>query len=139
MKKRCTKCKALKLLALFPTTKHTRDGRQSWCRECTNRARSRWARTPAGKAACQASQRRWAYGLEPETFNALLFDQGYKCAGCGVSFLNGGPKIHVDHDHKTEAVRGLLCPFCNATLGYVLDNPATLEALIVYLKRWKTK
>ena len=47
----------------------------------------------------------------PDTFQKLLDIQQNNCAVCGKSFKNH--QIHVDHDHKTDLVRGLLCWKCN--------------------------
>ena len=41
---------------------------------------------------------------------------------------------HVDHNHTTKKVRGLLCNNCNAALGFAKENVATLELLIKYIK-----
>jgi hypothetical protein len=40
---------------------------------------------------------------------------------------------HVDHDHKTGVVRGMLCFNCNQALGNVRDSVAVLEQLQSYL------
>jgi len=49
-----------------------------------------------------------------ETYDRLLAEQGGVCAICG-----NPPKtrrLSIDHDHKTGAVRGLLCFQCNRAL-----------------------
>lgn len=40
----------------------------------------------------------------------------------------------IDHCHKTQKVRGLLCTNCNLVLGHAEDNPAILQAAITYLQ-----
>lgn len=60
--------------------------------------------------------RRKALGLSLDDYEALLKAQGGGCAICGAA-----PKtrrLHVDHDHKTGKVRGLLCFKCNRALPY---------------------
>ena len=47
----------------------------------------------------------------PDAFERLLVIQEDRCAVCGVSLEHH--QIHVDHDHKTGLVRGLLCWHCN--------------------------
>ena len=47
----------------------------------------------------------------PDTFQKLLDIQQNNCVVCGKSLKDH--KIHVDHDHKTGLVRGLLCWRCN--------------------------
>ena len=52
--------------------------------------------------------------LAPGEYETLLEGQGGGCAICGAT-----PKtrrLHVDHDHKTGQVRGLLCFRCNNAL-----------------------
>jgi hypothetical protein len=71
-----------------------------------------------------------------EEYNLVLKFQDYRCAGCkrpATEFKNG---LAVDHDHKTGAVRGLLCWLCNKALGKFNDAPDTvpkLKALAAYL------
>lgn len=55
-----------------------------------------------------------ALGVSDAEYERLLAAQGGGCAICGAT-----PKtrrLHVDHDHKTGAVRGLLCHRCNRAL-----------------------
>jgi hypothetical protein len=40
---------------------------------------------------------------------------------------------HVDHDHTTGQIRGLLCADCNMAIGILRDSVKTLRNLIAYL------
>ncbi|WP_229076470.1 endonuclease VII domain-containing protein [Actinoplanes sp. DH11] len=51
------------------------------------------------------------------------------CAVCGAD----DPQ-HVDHDHRTGWVRGILCFNCNGGLGQFRDDPVLLANAITYLK-----
>ena len=44
----------------------------------------------------------------------------------------------VDHDHKTGAVRGLLCHNCNRALGLLQDSKENLMNCLSYLERVTT-
>lgn len=80
------------------------------------------------------------YGLTIEEYNALLQAQGNVCAACKYPFTyirNGKPEsYHVDHDHKTDKVRGLLCGDCNRALGYLKDDPERIKGLLEYVLKW---
>ena len=59
-----------------------------------------------------------------------------RCAICGTDRPAGkSGKLHIDHDHNTNAVRDLLCLKCNQGLGLFMDNPDLLEAAAAYI-RW---
>jgi hypothetical protein len=77
------------------------------------------------------------YGITLDQYHERLAAQGGRCAICGVdNSQNKRHKyFHVDHDHATGVVRGLLCGPCNAGLGYFRDNIAIFESAIQYLKR----
>jgi len=80
-------------------------------------------------------QRRLArYDLTIEQFESLLKEQGGACAICRSTKF--GPKNwHVDHDHKTGRVRGLLCHNCNLAIGLMKDNPKQLHEAAHYLEK----
>jgi hypothetical protein len=62
----------------------------------------------------------------------LLRSQGGLCAICRVA-----PAVHVDHDHATGTVRGMLCFPCNAAIGHLRDDPATVRRAAAYLEKAK--
>jgi hypothetical protein len=85
--------------------------------------------------------RQYNYGVSPEQFAEMLDEQGRACAICGSTDWPGGAKTnapHVDHDHETGAVRGLLCGSCNKGLGFFQDDPERLLAASRYLERHRS-
>lgn len=51
------------------------------------------------------------FNLTPVMYSRLLEAQGGICAICGKEEVTR--RLHVDHDHDTGLVRGLLCGGCN--------------------------
>ncbi|MFG2619770.1 endonuclease VII domain-containing protein [Streptomyces sp. NPDC048507] len=45
-----------------------------------------------------------------------------------------GPAEHVDHDHQTGKVRGVLCFSCNAALGQFKDRPDVIRRAAAYVE-----
>jgi len=101
-----------------------------------NREKSRvYAREYAHKRPEMQRRRLLAkYGLDQAGYDALLQKQDNKCAICGKD-NNGKHKVFViDHCHKTDIVRGLLCKQCNAGLGNYKDSPSLLRKAARYLE-----
>lgn len=94
-----------------------------------------------------AYQRKWSlrdkYNLTPEQFEQMMKDQDGKCAICkcditGVEDTRKRKlKAHIDHDHKTNKVRGLLCDTDNKAIGWFYDDIERMESAIAYLKSHK--
>ena len=75
------------------------------------------------------------YGLTVDEYDNIIKQQSNLCAICYTDFqFLSKKKIHIDHDHKTNKVRGILCHNCNAGLGLFKDNPLFLQKAIQYLK-----
>jgi hypothetical protein len=83
--------------------------------------------------ARRRSKLRVKYGLTIEGYNALLDKQGGVCAVCGHNVSKRA--LHVDHDHGTGKVRGLLCNKCNRGMGLLGDDVTLLKSAIAYLER----
>jgi|SRR6266498_422285 len=76
------------------------------------------------------------YGISQEDYNEMLKFQNARCAICGRPDSRGRWKgLHIDHDHATNKIRGLLCYTCNSGLGSFADNPVLLASASAYLKR----
>jgi hypothetical protein len=87
-------------------------------------------------ANLRANRRRHLYGMSPDEYDRLFGYQGGACAICREPARDEeGRGLHVDHDHHSGAVRGLLCGSCNQGLGRFRDNPDYLHAAAWYLER----
>lgn len=140
--KTCSKCKESKPLADFWIDRR-RDKPKSTCKSCGVESAREWrARNPeVGRVRYQREKTTTRerhlirkYGVSLSDYDAMLQKQGGRCAICRAKEadqFNG--VFHVDHDHATGAVRGLLCRGCNHMLGVVGDDPAVLVRAVRYL------
>ena len=74
--------------------------------------------------------RRTGINITFDVFQRLLSEQSNGCAICRIPI---GRSAHVDHDHTTGLVRGLLCSNCNQGLGHFKDSTLILEAAVQYV------
>lgn len=129
----CSTCKQLKAISAFGPRKRNLDGLEYSCRECINLSilkyrlqnpykikelQKKWRNS--NKNQISERNRRWRlkklYNITQEQYNEILLCQNNGCAICGI--MNNGIKaFHVDHDHLTGSVRGILCTKCNTALG----------------------
>lgn len=123
----CPDCDSVKPVAEFPRTTGKASGYHSYCLSCHN------ARGVESKTRLHGGTReyhlRHRYGIGQAEVDEMLAEQGGVCAICGAA----DPK-HVDHDHRTGWVRGILCFNCNGGLGQFRDSPEFLAGAITYLK-----
>lgn len=75
------------------------------------------------------------YGLTIEQYDSILESQGNSCAICKIDTPSGRGRFHVDHNHITGEIRGLLCHHCNLALGNFKDNISALLSAIDYLSK----
>lgn len=142
----CIRCNTLKNFTSFKMNKKSRS---KVCRECkvkiSTRARKR---------------QRELYFLRPITeirnstlkklkfkdkdYFLLLSGQNEVCAICKqpekskARSSNKFPRrLAVDHCHKTNKLRGLLCTKCNFCLGMVNDDIDILKSAVEYLIKYK--
>ncbi len=122
------------------------------CQQCYNRENyKRWAARPGNKERARKRAKDWLaanrerakeqdyqrhterkFGISRAEYDALLEAQGGVCAICKQPSVTG-KRLHVDHDHKTEIVRGILCHHCNSGLGQFFDSVERLNDAAAYL------
>ena len=78
----------------------------------------------------------WHYGITLEQKRQKWVDQNGKCANSGCQEKLDKNGAHIDHDHKTGKIRGLLCRSCNLTIGNAKENVVRLRGLITYLQKY---
>lgn len=69
------------------------------------------------------------YKLDTHTFVEMLSRGECENPGC-----NNTSSLHIDHDHETGVVRGMLCNGCNSALGMLHENIERMAGLIEYKK-----
>jgi hypothetical protein len=115
-KKRCPACDRVLGVESFNLNKAQSSGRGTYCKDCIA-VRSRRGRL------------RRIYGLTEEMLADMVTAQNGTCAVCRT----GRPE-HIDHDHVTGKVRGILCLNCNQGLGQFKDSITRFEQAIDYLR-----
>jgi len=82
---------------------------------------------------------RESFGLSLEQYQEMHDRQNGRCAICDepeTQMRSGKIKaLAVDHNHKTGAIRGLLCCDCNQGIGKLKDDPKILRLAAEYLEK----
>ncbi len=105
------------------------EGLTARCASCIAIGKKRWyAENPAYSRQKQLAR----YGITIEEFDEMAAGQGGVCAICKQPPT--GRVLHVDHDHITGKVRGLLCGPHNRALGLFGDDINLLMEAASYLK-----
>lgn len=130
----CSKCKQ-KLPAIekyFGPSKQSKDGLYPWCRECKNKDHKIRYKKIKGKKRIKILQAKKdrnlkvKYGLTPKEKFQIYINQDGCCAICKQAIPYS--KLYIDHNHKTNKVRGLLCYHCNPLLCAIEDKDFVKKA-----------
>lgn len=125
--KRCPRCGVTKETTDFPRNRATKDGLATYSKPCHNEKMNEISERLYGGHRNFLRKKR--YGITKEEMNSMIDAQGGVCAICGQQNPN-----HIDHDHKSKIVRGVLCFSCNRGLGKFEDDTSLLRQAIRYLK-----
>jgi Recombination endonuclease VII len=90
---------------------------------------------PEVKRAERARHLRTKYGITIEQYDEMLAGQGGGCAICGRE-PRPDISLHLDHDHDSGQLRGILCFRCNNALGDFDDDVSLLRAAVRYLESY---
>lgn len=114
--KKCSHCNGEFPLGEFWLIKRALDGRSTWCRTCN--------------ADYQTKKK---FGIGSEEKAKMIRDQGGRCAnrGCGEELSLSS---HMDHCHRTDRIRGILCHRCNTCLGTLGEDAERIEGLAAYAR-----
>lgn len=112
--KQCNKCKEVKAIDAFYKHKSTKDRLTSYCKECI-------------LEQCRNAHYKKRYGLTSQEADTLKT----KCELCGTT-----EQLHIDHNHETGEIRGVLCTNCNRGLGHLKDSPVLLRKAAEYLEKY---
>jgi len=162
--KTCNKCGQVQPVGNFYKAPGTRDGRRGDCKDCNLKAKharyladpaaakarvKRWQQanpervnasqrlrrsTPEAKRRERAAHLMRKYGMTIEQYDAMLEAQGGGCFICGRA-PRGDISLHVDHDHSSGAIRGILCFRCNNALADFQEDVQLLARAAAYLDR----
>lgn len=154
--KRCCHCKKYKDTNLFYKNSSLKDGLDNYCIECfklhnkEKYIRHRPRRLKEADEYRKANRKKFnkrsrdctlrkKYGIGIKEYNNLLRLQNNRCLICGMHRLRAKKKfntrLHVDHNHNTKEIRGLLCNNCNAGLGYFNESIKLLKRAMEYLNK----
>lgn len=145
-KKTCRDCKIEKELTEFHNRTGSKDGKQNRCKICNISKVKKWQKdnqeryiegwqrqTEKRKLEGPLSKKRAnKYGLTVDELSSLLDDANGLCTIC-----KNPPHrwLVIDHCHRSNEVRGVLCERCNQALGLFKDDIDTLENAIKYLNK----
>jgi protein-arginine kinase activator protein McsA len=130
--KRCSSCKRNKELIAFSKNSRQKDGKQNQCRVCKKTFYYNNHQNEKYFLKKQNWKLKNRYGITIEEKENMRTSQGDKCAICNNEFKSTEDTC-VDHDHKTNKVRKLLCNNCNVGIGSFHDNPNLLISASQYL------
>ena len=85
--------------------------------------------------SCRSKYRR-LINLSDKEYKEILESQNNQCAICGTDAEEFKTALNVDHNYKTQKIRGLLCTNCNMGLGHFKDSLSSLHRALMYIDKY---
>ena len=131
----CTGCEQDLPVEEFSRNRSRPDGLQNYCKSCASRASQRSKRNSKKKTAHESRLRRLTlYGLTPEDYERMVFDQNNQCPICRRDMA----QPQIDYDPTTGELRGLLCSDCRSGLTLFQNDLELIYRLSSYLEAYKS-
>lgn len=127
--RKCSTCNQVKNISEF-WKNGTTTGISSKCAKC-DRERKRKTQISSRSRDKEAAKR---YNISLEEYDNWI-NKNPNCNICGIKL----EQPHIDHDHNSGKVRGVLCKSCNWGIGHMNDNVDILKSAINYLERTKNQ
>src|SRR5215471_11648820 len=123
--KLCLQCKEFKPLNHFNSVIKASVKKRPRCKNCEYKNHWDYIKTIRRPLHLKNS-----YGITTEQYTELYNKQEGKCKICN----RWREVLSIDHCHKTNKIRGLICKECNMALGLFKDNLEVLKSAIQYLE-----
>jgi len=159
--KYCYKCGEWKEKFEFHKNSFTKDNLEYICKKCKNQYMRNYNSNPIHKSKMKKYKKKYyqehqeeikryrekykskyrnralknKFGITLEEYDKIFIEQNGCCAICGKHQSEVKRTFAVDHNHKTNNIRGLLCYRCNTFLGYCKDNINTFINAVEYLEK----
>lgn len=155
----CGRCKKDLPVKSFTKDSSKPDGLKIRCRECSGLCYKEWAdknphkikakndkntkkrqekySSPNGRLKYKDMELRRTFGISLEDYHVMLQAQNGVCDICKKENPSKKDKyFSVDHNHKTDQVRGLLCLHCNRGIGCFFENVQIMLNAIEYIRKY---
>lgn len=110
--------------------------RCDWCSASLagRKGNTKWCSPDCARSGHRDSRIQREFGITSVYYDALCSKQKNRCAICRTDD-RGDKEWHIDHDHVTSQVRGLLCSRCNTGIGQLQDDPQIIRAALRYVEQ----
>jgi len=166
---KCPRCGIIKSVGEFSKNRSAKNGYGCYCKICLGEMRKELALKNPGwwkryywehrdKRLKQAKERRqqnlekiklgnrlsqwknkYKINLKATIFDDKAKEQNNRCAICGRHQSEFKRSFHLDHNHKTKQIRGLLCQHCNFLVGHLEKASIKVKKAEEYLSFWNNK
>lgn len=107
----------------------------SYCSACKNQRTKKSRQDKPEKHAYYGwkSRIKGTYGITEQEYSKMFLDQEGKCGICFSALIFRDRATHIDHNHETGIVRGLLCHNCNTAIGLLKEDTEIMKNAIKYM------
>lgn len=131
----CTSCGEDKDTDEFSKNRSRPDGLQNYCKSCASRAAQRSKRNSKKKRSHETKlQRLTFYGLTPEDYERMVFEQNNQCPICRMDMA----QPQIDYDPTTGVLMALLCNDCRSAKTLLKNDLQLIYRLSSYIEAYNS-